>query len=224
MEKSPEIRIAVDAVVFSVIGNALKILLIKRKNPPFGGKYALPGGFVEIDEDLEAAAQRELEEETGVKDIFLQQIGAYGTVGRDPRGRIVSVAFMALISPDAKLQASTDALKAEWFHIEELPELGFDHECIISDALKHLRYEIQTTNIALQILPKRFSLTALQQLYESVLGKHLDKRNFRKRIKELDILRETNEFMMEGAHRPARLYSFKNQRYQSIKEKVQVFL
>lgn len=217
-------QVAVDAVVFTVAEGMLKILLIQRKNEPFSGKYALPGGFVEENEELEDAVGRELQEETGVKDIFLKQLGAYGKADRDPRGRVLSIAFLALISPDQELRAESDASDAKWFSIDNLPELAFDHEKIIEDALQHLKYEIQTTNIACQILPSEFTLSQLQRLYENVLGHELDKRNFRKRINELDILADTGRTMMEGAHRPARLFKFRNSIYSSIKDKVHVFL
>ena len=217
-------HVAVDAVVFTIAHDDLKILLIQRKYDPFKGKFAIPGGFVHIDEELDRAAQRELEEETGVKNIFLKQLGAYGGVKRDPRGRVLSVAFLALIDYNNKLKASTDAAAAEWFSVYDLPKVAFDHKNIIDDALKQLRYEIQTTNIAFQILPKKFTLTELQKVYEAVLDKKLDKRNFRKRIKELNMLIELNETKMEGAHRPAQLHSFSSKKYESISDKMNVFL
>ena len=216
-------RVTVDAIVFTVLHDDLKVLLIKRKNPPFRGKYALPGGFVEQDETPEEAAKRELTEETNVRNIFLQQLGAYGDVHRDPRGRVISIAYIALISPEQKLLSTADAMNAEWHAADSLPELAFDHRRIIEDALKQLRFEIQTTNIAVQILPKKFTLSQLQRLYELVLKKEIDKRNFRKRIRELGTLKELRETMMDGAHRPARLYSFKEQDYSTLKEKVHIF-
>lgn len=222
--KNGEIKVTVDAIIFTIDDNKLKILLIKRKNPPFQNMYALPGGFVNHDEELEFAAKRELLEETGVKDIFLKELGCYGKVGRDPRGRTLTIAYMALIRPEQKLEAATDASEASWFSIYSLPELAFDHKEIINDAIEKLRYEIQTTNIAFQILPKKFTLSMLQNLYELILDKSLDKRNFRKRIKELGILKEHNETIMEGAHRPATLYSFSSNKYSNIRDKISVFL
>lgn len=217
-------QVAVDAVVFTVRRDQLHLLLIKRKDAPFAHSYAIPGGFVRPDEELEDAARRELEEETNVKDIFLQQLGAYGGVRRDPRGRVLSIAFLALIKANQELRAATDAAEAKWFPIDDLPKLAFDHATIIADALKQLRYELQTTNIAFQILSEKFTLSQLQQLYESVLGKKFDKRNFRKRIKDLDILQETKEQVMGGAHRPAQLYRFASKRYAPIREKVHVLV
>jgi 8-oxo-dGTP diphosphatase len=219
------ISVAVDIVVFTIKNGDLKVLLIRRKNDPFKGNYALPGGFVEQDENLEDAAARELEEETNVKGIFLKQLHAWGDIGRDPRGRIVSISFMALIDSDKfNLISTSDAEAAAWSSIYSLPKLAFDHKKVIEDALSELRFETQTTNIALQLLPKRFTLTEMQKAYEVILDTRLDKRNFRKRIDALEILKLTNESKMEGAHRPAKLYSFKEQRYSPIKEKMHVFL
>lgn len=217
-------QVAVDAVVFTVINDELNLLLIRRKNKPFQGKCALPGGFVEQDEELDDAVIRELCEETSVSNVFVKQLGAYGGVKRDPRGRVIAIAYLALINADQELHATSDAMDAKWYPIYSLPALGFDHEQIVADALDVLRYEIQTTNIALQILQKKFTLSQLQSLYESVFDKKLDKRNFRKRIKELDILKETNESFREGAHRPAKLYVFKQQSYMTTREKIRVFL
>lgn len=225
MEQKQErpMRVAVDAVVFTVMHDDLKVLLIKRKNPPFRGKHALPGGFVEENEELEDAVKRELTEETNISRIYLHQLGAYGGVKRDPRGRVLSVAYLALISPDQELRSTADALGAEWHSVDNLRELAFDHKQIIEDTLKELRFEIQTTNIAVQILPSKFTLSELQHLYELVLKKELDKRNFRRRIKELGVLKELKETKMEGAHRPAQLYTFKDKNYQLLKDRIHVF-
>ena len=219
-----EIKLAVDSCVFTVKNDNLMILLIKRKKEPFADSYALPGGFVEDNEEIEDAVKRELLEETNVSDIFLKQLKTYGKIGRDPRGRVVSIAFLALIHSNRELVATSDAKAAEWHDIRTLPKLAFDHSKIIEDALSELRLEIQTTNIACQILPEKFTLSSLQKLYELVLGKKLDKRNFRKKLKELDILNETDEKYMDGAHRPALLYQFKNKKFQSISDKIRVFL
>ena len=219
-----KMQVATDAVVFTVEHDILKILLIKRKNQPFQGKFALPGGFVNPNEEFEDAVKRELFEETNVKNIFVKQIGAYGNVNRDPRSRIVSIAFIALISPEQTLEAATDAEKVTWVPINDLPELGFDHKKIINDALEILKFEIQTTNIAREILSIEFTLSNLQSLYESILERKLDKRNFRKKIKELDIIKETGRDYREGAHRPAMLYKFKNKEYENLKDKMHVLL
>lgn len=217
-------QVAVDAVVFTCHENAVKVLLIRRKNEPFYGKYALPGGFVEPDETTEQAVLRELQEETGVKNIFLKQMKTYSNPKRDPRGRVISISYVALISPDQDLFAASDALSAEWISIAHVPALAFDHKEILNDALTNLRMEIQTTNIAAQILSKKFTLSELQRLYEIILDKSLDKRNFRKRIVQLDILKDCAETKMEGAHRPAQLYQFATREYAPLGEKMHVFL
>ncbi len=222
-QKSAAIRVTVDAIVFSILHDDLKVLLIRRKNPPFKGRHALPGGFVEESESLAEAARRELEEETNVKNVFLQQLGAYGDVHRDPRGRVISVAYIALISPDRGLVSHADAIGAAWHSTGQLPDLAFDHRTIIDDALKQLRHEIQSTNIAREILPGKFTLTQLQKLYGLILKKELDKRNFRRRIKELGILKELKETTMEGAHRPAQLYSFRDKEYHPVKDRIHIF-
>ncbi|MCX6707969.1 MAG: NUDIX domain-containing protein [Candidatus Woesearchaeota archaeon] len=225
MGEIPKISVAVDITVFTIINNDLKVLLIRRKNEPFRGMYALPGGFVELNESLEKAAARELEEETNVRGIFLKQLHAWGDVKRDPRGRVISVSFMALIDSDKfKLLSTSDAEAAAWISVYEIPKLAFDHKTVLDDALSELRYEIQTTNITLQLLPKEFTLTDLQRTYEVILDTKLDKRNFRKRIKALEIIRETGKEKMEGAHRPAKTYIFKDQKYAPIREKMHVFL
>ncbi len=219
------ILLTVDIIVFSVKKGLLQVLLIQRKNPPFEGMRALPGGFVEDDESLEQAALRELQEETNVKDIFIKKLTAYGDVKRDPRGRVVSVAFMALIDAEKfKLKSTADASKAAWLNVDEVKSLAFDHIKIIKDSAAELRYEIQTTNIAAQLLPERFTLAELQGLYESILGRGLDKRNFRKRIKALGMLQGTRDTRMEGAHRPARLYRFKQKEYHTLKDKIHIFV
>lgn len=224
MDNLGEMQVAVDAVCFTVLHDELKILLIQRKYEPFKGGYAIPGGFVKKDEELEDAVKRELAEETGATGAFLKQLGAYGKVGRDPRGRILSISFVALINPHQRLQATTDAMAAEWFAVDNLPKLEFDHDKIIADALDFLRFELQTTNIAREVLPEFFTLSQLQHLYETVLGKKLDKRNFRRRIKEMDVLKETDKTHMDGAHRPAKLYTFKDKKYTQLKERIQVFV
>src|SRR3989344_4015913 len=219
-----QMQVAVDAVVFTVENDVLKILLIERRNQPFQGRFALPGGFVNPDEEFEQAVKRELFEETGVKDIFVKQIGAYGKVSRDPRGRIISIAFLALISHDQNLKAATDAAKVKWAPLNDLPPLAFDHRQIISDYLEVLKFEIQTTNIAREILPEEFTLSNLQSLYENILQRKLDKRNFRKKIRELELVKETGKQFMEGAHRPAKLYEFRDKEYENLKERMHVLL
>jgi len=228
--------LTVDIVVFTIIQGELKIVLIKRKKEPHRGMFALPGGFVNLHESLDDAAKRELHEETGLKEVFLKRLHVFADinlkrlrvfadVNRDPRGRVVTVSYLALIDGETvKLHATSDAELAKWFSIGNLPELAFDHREIIEDALKELRFEIQMTNIAYQLLGPKFTMSELKNAYEIVLDKELDKRNFSKRIKLLGILRPTTETKMEGAHRPAQLFEFKDKEYTFLKDKINVFV
>jgi 8-oxo-dGTP diphosphatase len=201
-------------VVFTIADDELKILLVKRKYDPFKGCFALPGGYVNIDEELEDAVKRELLEETGVTNIFLKELHAYGKIGRDPRGRIITIPFLALINSDKRhIEASTDAEAVGWFSVYDLPKLAFDHKEIVDEALTLLRYDLTHSNIAFQLMPEFFTLTELQKAYEIILDKELDKRNFRKKLFEIDMLNESKNIRQDGAHRPARLYSFSDKKY-----------
>ena len=178
----PRPAVTVDIVVFAFDGQGLRILLIQRGQAPFEGQWALPGGFVHIDETLEGAALRELREETGLQDIFLEQLYTFGELDRDPRERTVSVAYVALVAlPSRAPQAATDARDASWFDCSALPSVAFDHAQIIQVGLNRLRSKIRYQPIGFELLPRKFTLGQLQQLYEAVLGGQLDKRNFRKK-------------------------------------------
>jgi 8-oxo-dGTP diphosphatase len=211
-------NVTVDCVVFGYDEEKIRVLLIRRLIPPFKGGWALPGGFVLENENLEDAAIRELEEETGVRDVFLEQLYTFGDVGRDPRRRIVSVSYYALVKlSDYKLQASTDAEDAKWFSLDELPELAFDHKDILKIAVDRLRSKVQYEPIGFELLPEEFALSQLQRLYEEVLGRELDKRNFRKKLLKQDILIDTGKMQEGVAHRAARLYSFDRAKYEELK-------
>ena len=205
--------LTVDCVVFGYEEGQLRLLLIQRAQPPFEGRWALPGGFVEMDEDLETAARRELEEETGVKRIFLEQLSAFGDPGRDPRERVVTVAWWAMIRlSDQKVRAADDAREAEWFSIEELPALAFDHDRIVGCAIGKVRHQ----PVGFELLPRKFTLTQLQRLYETVLGEELDKRNFRRKVQSTGVLQELDEFESGVARRAARLFQFDRARYREL--------
>lgn len=209
--------LTVDCVVFGYEEGQLRLLLIQRAQPPFEGRWALPGGFVEMDEDLETAARRELEEETGVKRIFLEQLSAFGDPGRDPRERVVTVAWWAMIRlSDQKVRAADDAREAEWFSIEELPALAFDHDRIVGCAIERLRGKVRHQPVGFELLPRKFTLTQLQRLYETVLGEELDKRNFRRKVQSTGVLQELDEFESGVARRAARLFQFDRARYREL--------
>jgi 8-oxo-dGTP diphosphatase len=213
------IRVTVDVVIFTIRGGALHVLLVRRAAPPYAGRYAIPGGFVHEDESLEAAARRELAEETGVGDVYLEQLYSFGDPGRDPRGRVVTVAYFALIAADhARLQAGTDAAEARWFPLADLPPLGFDHARILDYALERLRNKLEYTTVGFQLLPAKFSLGELQAVYEAILGRRLDKRNFRRKIELLGIVTPLREQRRTG-RKPARLYRFSASRFEKLKDK-----
>lgn len=215
----PRPLVTVDCVIFGLDESSrLKVLLIQRKNEPFKDLWALPGGFVEMDEPLKQAALRELEEETGVVDVFVEQLYTFGNPGRDPRGRVISVAYYALVNlEEHPVQAASDARHVRWFEVEELPQLAFDHQEILQVAIQRLRAKVRYQPIGFELLPEKFTLTQLQQLYETILGveEPLNKRNFRTRILRMGVLKEVGK--QEGvAHRPAKLYTFDKERYQEL--------
>jgi 8-oxo-dGTP diphosphatase len=202
--------LTVDLVIFTVRENSLQVLLIQRRNEPYAGMWALPGGFVELEESLEDAALRELEEETGLRDVYLEQLYTYGNPSRDPRGRVVTVAYFALIPANAIIRAEggDDATRASWFPADDLPPLAFDHAEIISYATRRLRYKLEYTAAGFELLPEEFTLSELQQTYEIILGEELDKRNFRRRILQAGIIEATPHKRI-GEGRPARLYRYR---------------
>lgn len=213
----PRPALAVDCVVFGLRESSLVVLLIERGIEPFKGSWALPGGFVRVDETLDRAAERELSEEAGVRVTYLEQLRTFGDLGRDPRERVVSVAYFALVNPAGhQLAASTDARRAAWFAVDALPELAFDHAQVLQEALERLRSKIRYRPIGFGLLPEAFTLTELQRAYEIILGRKLDKRNFRKRVLGLGFLRDTAEKLRNVRQRPAQLYSFDRDAYDRL--------
>lgn len=209
----PHPAVTTDIVVFSVENDVLKVLLIKRKVAPHAGEWALPGGFVRIDESVDACARRELSEETGLSDVYLEQLYTFGAPDRDPRERVISVAYYALIplNEDA-LKSGTDAAEATWFAVDDLPPLAFDHARIIALARARLTAKLDYSTVGLMFLPEEFTLSDVQTLYETVSGQPRDKRNFRKWLLALDVLEETGRKKSDGPHRPAMLYRLKDGR------------
>ncbi len=203
--------VTVDVVIFTILEEQLKVLLIQRKGWPFKGMWAIPGGFVQMDESLETAAYRELAEETGVtsQEVYLEQLYTFGQPNRDPRTRVITVAYFALVGPD-KLNptAASDAAEVGWFSVYTPPQLAFDHADILHYALTRLRYKLEYSAVGFQLLPETFTLRELQDAYETVLGAKLDKGNFRSKLRKTDVVEPVDGYRETGG-RPARLYRFK---------------
>ena len=204
--------VTVDVLLFTIREEKLQLALIKRGIEPFKNCWAIPGGFVRMDEELEEAARREIEEETGVRDVFLEQLYTFGAPDRDPRTRVITIVYFALVPGEhLTLRADTDASDASWFATDELPALAFDHNEIVEVGIERLKAKIEYSNVAYGLLPARFRLSELQRVYEIILGRALDKRNFRKRVLALGLVEATDKFS-SGAHRPAQLFRWKKRR------------
>ncbi|MEA1050550.1 NUDIX domain-containing protein [Lamprobacter modestohalophilus] len=203
----PHPAVTTDVVLFTIRDDCLQLLLIERGNEPFKGSWALPGGFVDIDEALKTCAARELAEETGVENLYLEQLGTFGEPGRDPRERVISVAYLAL-APESRLsvRAGDDAAAAAWFPVKDLPPLAFDHDQIIASAHRRLIAKLDYSTIAFQLLPDTFTLSELQRVYETLVDAEIDKRNFRKWAQALEVIEDTGALRRRGSHRPARVY------------------
>ena len=213
----PRPALTVDCAVFGVEEETLKVLLIQRDLAPFRGRWALPGGFVEIKESLDEAARRELKEETGVERVYVQQLSTFGDVDRDPRDRVVSVAYYALVKfGEHRLRAATDARKAAWFAVGDVPSLAFDHDKILRAAVTRLRRKLCQRPVAFELLPSKFTLSQLQRVYETIFERELDKRNFRKKILSMNLLVELDEVEQKVAHRAARLYRVDRRKYREF--------
>lgn len=218
--KYPRAALTVDCVVFGFDESELKVLLIERALEPFKGSWALPGGFVHVDETIDEAARRELAEEAGLANVFLEQLYTFGAVDRDPRERVVSVAYFALVKlSDYNARAAADAADARWFPVSEVPKLAFDHAEILATALDRLKSKVRYQPIGFELLPPKFTLSQLQHLYEAVLGTELDKRNFRKKVLSFGLLVPLKETRMVGRHRPAQLFRFDADKYGKLKKR-----
>ena len=204
--RPPTLTMTTDIVIFTIRNDHLEILLIQRGNPPFQGKWALPGGLVEEDEDLDVCARRELEEETGVTSLSLEQLHTFGAPHRDPRGRYVTVAYYTLVRPGRlKPKASSDAANVGWFGVDELPTLAFDHAKIIALARRRLGNRLDESPAAFGFLPKTFTLGEFRAVSEIVRGERLDPEKFRRRKLACGLIEDTGETKTVGG-RPARLY------------------
>lgn len=205
--------ITVDCVIFGYNQKKLDVLLIKRDSEPAAGKWALPGGFMEKNETSEESAQRVLQKLTGVSNTYLEQFQFFSDLNRHPMARVVTVGYYALVDPTLyELKPSWHARETRWFDINKIPKMPFDHNLIFERALQTLKKEVKLKPIGFELLPEKFTLSELQNLYEVVVGKELDRRNFRKKLKAMNILKELKE-VKEGAHRPARLYKFDKRQY-----------
>lgn len=210
--------VTADVVAFGLRENDLQVLLVKRGRWPFEGYWAIPGGFVEMDESLEEAARRELEEETGVEDVYLEQLYTFGDPGRDPRTRVITVAYLAVVPPGWRSpRAGDDAAEVRWWSMYDLPgELAFDHAEILDYALTRLRYKLEYTAVGFQLLPDEFTLPELQMAYEVILGEKLDKANFRKKLARADVVESVGVFR-QTAGRPAELFRYREDAIAEVK-------
>jgi 8-oxo-dGTP diphosphatase len=201
--------IATDTVLFTVIEEKLNVLLIKMKKPPFGNMWAAPGGLVKPDESVDDCAKRILSEKTGIRNVYLEQLYTFGSVKRDPFGRVVSVAYFALVPSDGhQLRTTEEYADVRWFPADKLPSLAYDHREIVKFSIERLRAKLGYTNIVYSLLPKEFTLGEMQAFYEIIFGKALDKRNFRKKILSLKLVKSTGKKDIGRANRPAELYKF----------------
>lgn len=203
--------VTVDVLIFSINDKDLEVLLVKRAQEPFKNKWAIPGGFIKSGESLDEAVKRILKEKTGISEVYSEQLYTFGEPKRDPRSRVITVAYYALVPRFALKNIKTLKVSdLEWFGVLDLPALAFDHKEVLNYGLARLRAKAGYSNIAHNLLPEKFRLSDMQKIYEVILGKLLDKRNFRKRMFLLDLLEDTGERSSGGAHRPARLYRFKS--------------
>ena len=216
----PRPALTTDCVIFGFDGGELKLLLLQREKDPFKGKWVLPGGFVYMDETTEACANRILQEKAGVRDVFIEQLYTFSEVDRDPRDRVISVAYYALVNTKQyELIAGRDTLKAEWFELSKLPKLAFDHSRIVRVAIERLRGKISYQPIGFELLNEKFTLTQLQAIYEAILEVPLDKRNFRKKIMGMGLLKALNEKEQNVGRRAAMYYSFDDKAYKELTKK-----
>ncbi len=215
----PHPAVTVDCIIFALLEDELKVLLIQRGAAPHQNCWALPGGFVEIDESIDAAALRELNEETGVEKVFLEQLYTFGEPKRDPRERVISVAYYSLVKlSEHAIRAGSDAVHAGWFSTRKLPRLAFDHATILTMAINRLQGKVVYAPVIFELLPTKFKLPQLQKLYELILERPLDKRNFRKKILGAGIVTPLNEFDTTEPGRPAKLYKFDKKKFQKMQE------
>lgn len=202
-------EITVDTVILTIKNNALQVLLVKREKEPFIGKWAIPGGYVRMSENLEQAAVRVLKERTNVDNVYLEQLYTFGDPLRHPTSRVITCVYFALVRyEDVKSMVSNDG-EVAWYSVDEMPALAFDHKEIIDYTRRRIRLSLRSCPVAYQLLKEKFTLTEMQKVYELIMGKELDKRNFRKKVLGTEGLIELDEFTKASSKRPARLYQYK---------------
>ena len=216
--KYPHPAVTTDCVIFGFNGERLQVLLIERGIEPFKGRWAFPGGFLKMDETAEEGAKRELKEETGLENAYIQQLHTFSAPNRDPRERVITIAYYALVKIQ-EVKVGDDAASARWFPLDEIPPLAFDHDYILRMATQRLREQIHFQPIGFELLPEKFTIKELQSLYEAILGINFDRRNFAKKMLHLEILTELNETVWPTPKREARLYKFNSDKYEELKRK-----
>lgn len=216
--KYPHPAVTADCVIFGFDGMDLKVLLVERGLDPYKGQWAFPGGFIKIDESAEDGAKRELKEETGLEDVQIEQLRAYSAPNRDPRERVITIAYIALVRL-RDVKGGDDAADAKWYPVKDVPSLAFDHELMLRDALRYLKEQIHFHPIGYDLLPEKFTIKELQTLYEAILGVSFDRRNFAKKMLHLDILIPLEETVWRTSKRKANLYRFNMEKYNELKQR-----
>lgn len=216
--KYPHPAVTTDCVIFGFNGERLQVLLVERGVEPYKGRWAFPGGFLRMDETAEEGALRELREETGLESVYIQQLHAFSDPGRDPRERVITIAYYALVRLQ-EVQGGDDAASARWFPLDEVPSLAFDHDRILRMAVQRLREQIHFQPVGFELLPQKFTIKELQSLYEAILGISFDRRNFAKKMLHLEILTELDETVWPTTKREARVYEFNSEKYEELKRK-----
>jgi 8-oxo-dGTP diphosphatase len=214
----PHPAVTTDCVIFGFDGERLQVLLVERGIEPYKGRWAFPGGFLKMDETAEEGALRELREETGLERAYIQQFHTFSDPHRDPRERVITIAYYALVKIQ-EVHGGDDAASARWFPLSEIPSLAFDHDYILRMATQRLREEIHFQPVGFELLPEKFTLKELQALYEAILGISFDRRNFAKKMLHLEILTELDETIWPTPKREANLYRFNPDKYEELKQK-----
>lgn len=214
----PRPSVTTDCVIFGYDGKDLKVLLVQRGIPPFKGMWAFPGGYLQMDEDAIKGAKRELKEETGLEDAFIEQFKTFTAVDRDPRGRVITIAHLALVKI-SEVRGGDDAAAAKWYRLADIPQLAFDHDMILREALKALREKIHFEPVGFELLPEKFTMPQLQNLYESILDVRFDRRNFASKMLHIGILEDTGDRPADAPSRVPAYYRFNKEKYEQLKSK-----